>query len=82
MTQQFRTVEGNIMVDLTYEPGPRLRRLLTLDETAEALRRTPVQLRSMVQQRKAPRHAKIAGRLMWDADEVAEWIDAHFAEAS
>lgn len=65
----------------TYE-GPRLRRLLTLDETAEALRKSTEQLRWMIKKRTAPPHAKIGGRVMFDAGQVAAWLDEQFAEAS
>lgn len=61
---------------------PRLRRLMTLSETAEAIRRSESQLRWLMTQRKAPPHAKVAGRIMFDADMLADWIDAQFAEAS
>lgn len=60
----------------------RIRRLLTLEETADLLRRTPSQLRWLISQRKAPPHGKIGGRVMFDADDLAAWIDAQFAEAS
>ncbi|WP_166781134.1 helix-turn-helix transcriptional regulator [Curtobacterium salicis] len=58
---------------------PLLRRLLTLNETAEALRKKPSQLRWMIQRRTAPPHAKIGGRLMWDADQLAAWLDTQFS---
>lgn len=57
---------------------PKIRRLMTLDETAEVLRRTPSQMRWMISQKKAPPHAKIGGRVMFDADALADWIDAQF----
>lgn len=70
------------MTDLQFPVGVRLRRLLTLDEAAAALRKTPSQLRWLISQRKAPPHAKVGGRVMFDADELATWLDAQFAEAS
>jgi predicted DNA-binding transcriptional regulator AlpA len=61
---------------------PRLRRLLTLAETAEALRKNESQLRWMISKKTAPPHAKIGGRVMFDAEHLAAWVDAQFAEAS
>lgn len=61
---------------------PRLRRLLTLAEAAEALRKNESQLRWMIQKKTAPPHAKIGGRVMFDADRLAAWLDEQFAEAS
>jgi len=60
---------------------PRLRRLLTLDETAEALRKTPSQLRWLITKGNCPPSALVGGRRMFDADAVATWLDAQF-EAS
>ncbi|MDP4333221.1 helix-turn-helix domain-containing protein [Curtobacterium sp. A7_M15] len=70
------------MTNFTYEPGVRLRRLLTLPETAELLRKTESQLRWMLKVKSAPPHAKVGGRIVFDADEVAAWIDQQFAVAS
>lgn len=68
----------------TYPPHPtlRLRRLLTLEETADALRKTPSQLRWLIHVDKAPPSALIGGRRVFDADAVAAWIDAQFEQAS
>jgi hypothetical protein len=63
-------------------PTPRLRKLLTLEETADALRKTPSQLRWLIHVDKAPPSARIGGRRLFDADRVAEWLDDQFAEAS
>jgi hypothetical protein len=60
---------------------PRLRRLLTLDETAEVLRKTPSQLRWLISRGNCPPSALIGNRRMFDADVVAAWVDAQF-EAS
>jgi predicted DNA-binding transcriptional regulator AlpA len=69
-------------LQFTPSETPRIRRLLTLPEAAEAIRRSPAGLRWLMNQRKAPPHAKIGGRVFFDADELAAWIDAQFAEAS
>jgi|GEM_PF-1698591 len=63
-------------------PTPKLRRLMTLSETAEALRKSDSQLRWMIAQNAAPPHAKVGGRITFDADEVAAWLDEQFREAS
>lgn len=63
-------------------PTPKLRRLMTLTETAEALRKSVSQLRWMIAQNSAPPHAKVGGRIMFDADQVAAWLDRQFEEAS
>lgn len=60
---------------------PMLRRLLTLQETAEALRKNESQLRWMIQKKTAPPHAKLGGRIYFDARLVAQWVDEQF-EAS
>ena len=53
-------------------------RLMTLDEVAERLRRSPAQLRWMRHNGSGPRSAKIAGRIMYRELEVEDWIDAQF----
>ena len=63
-------------------PTHRLRRLLTLEETADALRKTPSQLRWLIHVDKAPPSALIGGRRVFDADAVASWVDAQFEQAS
>lgn len=69
------------MTDFRAAPGIRMRQLLTLDETAEVLRKTPSQLRWLISQRKAPPHAKVGGRIAFDAAELAAWLDEQFTEA-
>jgi hypothetical protein len=76
------TPKGIWMTKDTSYPTPRLRRLLTLEETAEALRKTPSQLRWLIHVDKAPPSALIGGRRVFDSDSVASWIDAQFAKAS
>lgn len=53
-------------------------KLLTLEETAEILRRTPSALRYQIHKGTAPRSAKIAGRRMFRESDVLAWIDAAF----
>ena len=56
--------------------------LLTLEEAAARLRKTPAQLRWMRHAGTAPRSAKIGGRLMWKETDLEQYIEAAFAEAS
>jgi predicted DNA-binding transcriptional regulator AlpA len=55
-------------------------KLLTLDEVAALLRRSPAQLRYMRGQGTAPRSAKIAGRIMFREEEVIAFVEAQFEE--
>lgn len=56
--------------------------LLTLEETAERLRKSDAQLRWMIHVGTAPKSAKIGGRRMFRESDVAAFIDAAFdAEA-
>lgn len=52
--------------------------LMTLDEVAERLRRSPAQLRWMRHEKRGPRAAKIAGRVTYRQSDVERWIDAQF----
>lgn len=56
-------------------------RLLTLDETAARLRKTPSQLRQMIFNRTAPVSAKIGGRRMFREEDVDAFIEQAFAAA-
>ncbi len=53
-------------------------KLLTLDEVAERLRRSPAQLRWMRHNNTGPRSAKVAGRVMYREDDLDDWIEAQF----
>ncbi|WP_235484056.1 AlpA family transcriptional regulator [Frigoribacterium sp. Leaf172] len=66
----------------TTSQAPRLRRLLTLEETADALRRTPSQLRWLMHTGNCPASALVGGRRMFDAESVAAWLDEQFAQVS
>ncbi|WP_432244913.1 helix-turn-helix transcriptional regulator [Arthrobacter sp. G.S.26] len=57
-------------------------RLLTLDEVAEMLRKSPAQVRWMRHQKTGPQAARLAGRLLWREQDVIDWVNAAFeAEA-
>lgn len=56
--------------------------LWTLTETAEALRKTPSQLRWMIHNDTAPKSALIGGRRMFRAADVIDFVEAQFQEAS
>ena len=65
------------MDDTTQPPLPRL---LTLNEVAEILRKTPAQMRWMRHQGTGPRSAKIAGRILYREQDVTDWINAQFEQ--
>jgi predicted DNA-binding transcriptional regulator AlpA len=64
----------------TNHPSPT--RLLTVDEVAVLLRRSPAAVRYMRQVGTGPRSAKIAGRVMYKESEVIAYIDAAFKDES
>lgn len=53
-------------------------KLLTLDEVAQMLRKTPAQLRWMRHNQTGPKSAKIGGRVMYREQDVADWVNAAF----
>jgi predicted DNA-binding transcriptional regulator AlpA len=53
-------------------------KLLTLDEVAQMLRRSPSQLRWMRHKGTGPTGAKIAGRVMYREADVIDFIDSKF----
>ena len=55
--------------------------LWTLTETAEALRKTPSQLRWMIHQGTAPRSALIGGRRMFREADVDAYVEAAFSQS-
>ena len=55
--------------------------LWTLTETAEALRKTPSQLRWMIHQGTAPKSALIGGRRIWREADVNAYIEAAFTQS-
>jgi len=62
--------------------NPTVIALWTLTETAEALRKTPAQLRWMMHNGSAPKSALIGGRRMFRAKDVEAFVDEQFAAAS
>jgi predicted DNA-binding transcriptional regulator AlpA len=56
--------------------------LMTLEEAAVFLRKSPAQMRWMRHAGTGPRSAKVGGRVMFRKADVLAWIDAQFeAEA-
>lgn len=55
--------------------------LLYVPEVAERLRRSPAQIRFMLTKGTAPKHAKIAGRIVFRESDVDAYIANAFAEA-
>lgn len=58
-------------------------KLLTLDEVAEMLRKSPAQMRWMRHNGTGPKAARLGGRVIYREQDVIDWINAAFeAEAS
>lgn len=58
-------------------------RLLTLEEVAAMLRKSPAQLRWMRHSGSGPRCAKLGGRVIYREQDVVDWVNAAFeAETS
>lgn len=53
-------------------------KLLTLDEVAAMLRKSPAQVRWMRHAGTGPRFAKLGGRLMAREQDVIDWVNAAF----
>ena len=56
-------------------------KLMYVPEVAERLRRSEAQLRWMMHAGTAPRHAKIAGRIVFKQSDVEAFIEKAFADA-
>ena len=57
-------------------------KLLTLDEVAEMLRKSPAQLRWMRHNGTGPRSARLGGRVMYMEQDVIDWVNAAFDGAA
>lgn len=57
-------------------------KILFVEDVAARLGRSIDQLRYMITQGTAPKHAKIAGRICFRESDVEAFIEAAFAEAS
>lgn len=57
-------------------------KLLTLDEVAEMLRKSPAQMRWLRHNSRGPRCAKIGGRVMYREADVIDWVNQAFEEES
>lgn len=55
-------------------------KLLTLNEVAAILRKTPAQIRWMRHNRTGPPAAKIGGRVMYREQDLYEWINKAFED--
>lgn len=60
---------------------PQLDQILFIEDLAERLRRSKSQIRWMIQQGTAPKHAKIAGRICFKSSDVEAYIEAAFSKA-
>lgn len=56
--------------------------LLTLEEAAALLRKSPAQMRWMRHNGSGPKSAKIGGRIMYRRRDIDAYIDAAFAAES
>lgn len=56
--------------------------LLTLQETAERLRKSDAQLRWMIHNGTAPKSAKIGGRRMFRESDIADYINQAFEQGA
>lgn len=55
-------------------------KLLTLDEVAEMLRKSPAQVRWMRHNGTGPRAARLGGRVMYREQDVIDWVNAAFEQ--
>lgn len=53
-------------------------KLLTVDEVAEMLRKTPAQMYWLRHNSKGPKCGKLGGRLMYREQDVIDWVNAAF----
>lgn len=56
-------------------------KLLTLEEVATMLRKSPAQLRWMRHNGSGPRCAKLGGRVIYREQDVVDWVNAAFDAA-
>lgn len=56
-------------------------KLLTIDEVAEMLRKSPAQMRWMRHNSTGPRCAKLGGRVMYREADVITWVTEAFDAA-
>lgn len=61
---------------------PAVISLLTLDEVAELLRKSPAQMRWMRHRGDGPKGAIIGGRVMYREQDVLEYINQAFGDAA
>jgi len=54
--------------------------LLTIDEAAKRIRRSPAALRYMVHKGTAPRSALLAGRRVFKEADIDAWVEQAFAQ--
>lgn len=55
-------------------------KLLTLDEVAEMLRKSPAQMRWMRHNGTGPRAARLGGRIMYREQDVINWVNQAFED--
>lgn len=55
--------------------------LMTLEEVALFLKKSPAQMRWMRHMGTGPKSAKVGGRVMFRKSDVIAWVDAQFDQA-
>jgi predicted DNA-binding transcriptional regulator AlpA len=73
---------GKKIRKMAHEPNPNFTKLLTVDEVAAILRKTPAALRWQMQRGSAPKHGKIGGRVLFRETDVQAYLDEAFASGS
>ena len=53
-------------------------KLLTLEEAAEMLRKSPAQMRWLRHNQRGPKSARVGGRIMYREADVIDWVNAAF----
>lgn len=53
-------------------------KLLTLEEVAELLRKSPAQMRWLRHNQRGPRSARVGGRILYREQDVMDWVNAAF----
>lgn len=57
-------------------------KLLTINEAADMLRKSPAQMRWLRHNGTGPRCAKLGGRVMYRESDLLDWVNAAFDEAT
>ncbi|MFN3213009.1 MAG: helix-turn-helix transcriptional regulator [Henriciella sp.] len=75
LSEMERTIEARLDAIETALTA-RVRRYLTSDEAAERCRVSTSTMERLRATGDGPRFARIGGRVIYDAEDIAEWVDA------